>query len=124
MSSKEKILVLDFGNKYNQLLMRKVRELGVYSELKSSKISTEEIKEINPQGIILSGGPNKISDRHQLDEQIFSLGIPILGIGSGMQLIVESGNIKQSNQHTYVKVMAEVSDQSVLFKNIQKNQQV
>ena len=85
----EFILVLDFGSQYNQLITRRVRELGVYSELHDNEISIDEIKKMNPKGIILSGGPNSVYEENSLtiDDEIFNLGIPVLGICYGMQLM-------------------------------------
>ena len=85
----EKIIVLDYGSQYNQLITRRIREFGVFSELMSHKITAEEVKAINPKGIILSGGPNSVYDEGAfgIDEEILKLGIPVLGICYGMQLI-------------------------------------
>ncbi|MDC9259378.1 gamma-glutamyl-gamma-aminobutyrate hydrolase family protein, partial [Clostridioides difficile] len=89
LSNFDKIIVLDFGSQYNQLLTRRSREFGVYSELLSHKITAEEIKQINPKGIIFSGGPNSVydDDAFRVDPEIYQLGIPILGICYGMQLM-------------------------------------
>lgn len=89
LSSFDKILVLDFGSQYNQLITRRIRDLGVYSELKSHKLSANEIKQMNPKGIIFSGGPNSVYEEGALrvDPDVFKLGIPILGICYGMQLM-------------------------------------
>ena len=78
----EKIIVLDYGSQYNQLITRRIREFGVFSELLSHKITAEEVKAIHPKGIILSGGPNSVYDDSAfgIDEEIFNLGIPVLGI--------------------------------------------
>ncbi|HHT7813870.1 TPA: glutamine-hydrolyzing GMP synthase [Streptococcus suis] len=85
----QKIIVLDYGSQYNQLISRRIREFGVFSELKSHRISAEEIRAINPIGIVLSGGPNSVyaDNAFDIDPEIFELGIPILGICYGMQLI-------------------------------------
>ena len=85
----EKIIVLDYGSQYNQLISRRIREIGVFSELKSHKISAAEVRAINPVGIILSGGPNSVYEdgSFDIDPEIFELGIPILGICYGMQLL-------------------------------------
>ena len=85
----EKIIVLDYGSQYNQLISRRIREIGVFSELKSHKISAAEVRKINPVGIILSGGPNSVYEdgSFDIDPEIFELGIPILGICYGMQLL-------------------------------------
>ena len=85
----EKIIVLDYGSQYNQLISRRIREIGVFSELKSHKITADEVRAIRPVGIILSGGPNSVyeEDSFDIDPEIFELGIPILGICYGMQLL-------------------------------------
>ena len=85
----DKIIVLDFGSQYNQLITRRLRDFGIYSELLSHKLTADEIKEINPKGIIFSGGPNSVYDPNafKVDLEIFKLGIPILGICYGMQLM-------------------------------------
>ncbi len=85
----EKIIVLDYGSQYNQLITRRIREIGVFSELKSHKLTAADIRELNPIGIILSGGPNSVYDTNAfgIDEAIFDLNIPILGICYGMQLL-------------------------------------
>src|SRR5690606_10752138 len=92
MSKEEMILVLDFGSQYNQLITRRIREFGVYSELRSHKLTAEEIRKLEPKGIILSGGPHSVTDEHSFrcDEEIFQLGIPVLGICYGMQLMAKS----------------------------------
>ena len=81
------ILVLDFGGQYNQLIARRVRECSVYCEVKPYTTSLEEIKALNPIGIIFTGGPNSVYDpaSPQADPEIFKLGIPILGICYGCQ---------------------------------------
>ena len=74
----EKIIVLDYGSQYNQLISRRIREIGVFSELKSHKISADEVRAINPIGIVLSGGPKlclRKKDRFDIDPEIFELGI-------------------------------------------------
>ena len=85
----EKIIVLDYGSQYNQLISRRIREIGVFSELKSHKITADEVRAIQPVGIILSGGPNSVYEdgSFDIDPEIFELEIPILGICYGMQLL-------------------------------------
>jgi len=84
------ILILDFGSQYSELIARRIRETNVFSLVVSNNISIEDINEISPKGIILSGGPNSVYDQNapKCDEKIFNLGIPILGICYGMQLMV------------------------------------
>lgn len=85
----ETVIVLDFGGQYNQLIARRVRECNVYCEVMSYKNSIEKIKEKNPVGIIFTGGPNSVYDEKSphCDKAIFELGIPILGICYGSQLM-------------------------------------
>ena len=89
MPNVEKIIVLDYGSQFNQLITRRIREFGVFSELLSHRITADEVKAINPKGIILSGGPNSVyaDNAFDIDEEILNLGIPVLGICYGMQLI-------------------------------------
>ena len=83
--NKEKVLILDFGSQYAQLIARRVRENNVFSEIVSHKTPAKQIQEINPKGIILSGGPASVYVRNapRCDEDIAALGIPILGISTG-----------------------------------------
>lgn len=103
----EMILVLDFGSQYNQLITRRIREFGVYSELHPHTLTAEEIKEMNPKGIILSGGPNSVYDENSFrcDEKIFELDIPVLGICYGMQLMTHylGGKVEAASQREYGK---------------------
>ncbi|MCS4487578.1 glutamine-hydrolyzing GMP synthase [Streptococcus sciuri] len=127
----QKIIVLDYGSQYNQLIARRIREFGVFSELKSHKISAKEVKELNPIGIVLSGGPNSVyaDNAFGIDSEIFELGIPILGICYGMQLLTsqlggkvvpasEAGNSEYGQSTLRLKVDSE------LFKETPKEQTV
>lgn len=89
VKNNELILILDFGGQYNQLIARRVRECNVYSEVVPYNISLEKIKEKNPKGIIFTGGPASVygEDSPRCAEGIFDLGIPVLGICYGMQLM-------------------------------------
>ena len=108
---KEKILVLDFGSQYNQLIIRCIRNLGVFAELKSAELTIEEIKTYGASGIILSGGPASVYDKNSpsVDPEIFNLGIPVLGICYGMQLMMQShgGVITASDSREYGKALLE-----------------
>src|SRR5690625_1887151 len=110
------ILILDFGSQYNQLITRSVRALGVYSELHSHKLSVEEIKQMNPKGIILSGGPHSVYDENQFrcDPEIFSLGIPVLGICYGMQLMAIhfDGKVERTAERTYEEAQIELENET------------
>ncbi|WP_082235223.1 glutamine-hydrolyzing GMP synthase [Halobacillus massiliensis] len=122
------ILVLDFGSQYNQLITRRIREFGVYSELHSHKITAEEIKELNPSGIVLSGGPNSVYGEHSFrcDEDLFELGIPVLGICYGMQLMTHhfNGKVERAHQREYGKADISVKNDPALFKKTPKEQTV
>ncbi len=104
---KESILVLDYGSQYNQLIVRRIRELGVYATLVNNSITAKEISKMNVRGIILSGGPNSVYEEQamDIDEGIFDLDIPILGICYGMQLISHKlgGSITASNLKEFGK---------------------
>ena len=92
MQRDEVIPILDFGSQYAQLIARRVREKGVYSELVRPDIPAAELKKLNPKGIILSGGPSSVYEPNapRCDPKIFDLGVPILGICYGMQLACRS----------------------------------
>src|SRR5699024_9652013 len=111
----EKIIVLDYGSQYNQLITRRIREYGVFSELLSHKISAAEIKAMAPKGIILSGGPNSVYDPDSfgIDEEILDLGIPILGICYGMQLVTHrlGGKVETANHREYGKAQINLGEQ-------------
>ena len=86
---KEMIIVLDFGGQYNQLIARRVRECNVYCEVHPYTLPLEKIKEMNPKGIIFTGGPNSVykEESPRCSKEIFDLGIPVLGICYGAQLM-------------------------------------
>ena len=100
------ILIIDFGSQFNQLIARRVRECGVYCIIEPPTLSVEQIQKLAPQGIILSGGPSSIyeSNSPRVDERIFSLNIPILGICYGMQFMVDAlgGKVQQAQKREYV----------------------
>lgn len=125
----DKILVLDFGSQYNQLITRRVRDFGIYSELLSHKLSAEEIKDMHPKGIIFSGGPNSVyaKDAFKVDPEIYKLGIPILGICYGMQLMSYDlgGKVEPADDSEYGRADIEViDDDAVMFKGLPKKQYV
>src|SRR4029434_502297 len=106
------ILVLDFGSQYTQLIARRLRELFVYSEIVPFSISLTKLREKNPVGLILSGGPSSVSDESapKCDAALFDLGIPVLGICYGMQLMTAAlgGTVRRSGHrefgHAHVRV--------------------
>ncbi len=120
----EKVLVLDFGGQYNQLIARRVRDLGVYSDLKPCDMTAEEIKRYNPIGIIFTGGPNSVYDENSphVAEEIFRLGIPILGICYGCQLIAYTlgGKVEHAPSSEYGKREFVFIKDSPLSENIPK----
>ena len=124
----EKIIVLDYGSQYNQLIARRIREIGVFSELMSHKVTAQEIREINPLGIVLSGGPNSVYDEgsFDIDPEIFELGLPILGICYGMQLISHKlgGKVESASESEYGVAPIELKAKSELFAHTPETQDV
>lgn len=127
-NNQEMIIVLDFGSQYNQLITRRIREFGVYSELHPHTITAEEIKQLNPKGIIFSGGPNSVYEEgaFHCDEKIFDLGLPIFGICYGMQLMTMhfGGKVEKAKQREYGKALLKLENQSKLFAELPDEQTV
>ena len=121
----EKILVLDFGGQYNQLIARRVRENHVYSEIRPYTAPISEIKEAGYSGIILTGGPKSVyGEKAALcSKELFELGIPVLGICYGAQLMAHilGGKVESATESEYGKVEVSVYDQSKLFENVDKH---
>ncbi|MER2063802.1 MAG: glutamine-hydrolyzing GMP synthase [Alkalibacterium sp.] len=125
----EKLVVLDFGSQYNQLITRRIREFGVYSELLPHTTTAEELKNMNVKGIIFSGGPMSVYDENafSIDPEIFELGIPILGICYGMQLMTYmlGGEVKPSLNREYGKAEISVTDRTAaLFTSLEDTENV
>jgi len=121
------IVVVNFGSQVAHLINRRVRELGVFSELVPYDITTVKIKKLNPKGIILSGGPSSVYEKNSplLDKKIFSLGIPILGICYGMQLIgKEYGKVLGGKLKEFGKKGLYVKKQGELLKKLNKKEQI
>lgn len=123
----EMILVLDFGSQYNQLIARSIRELGVYSELHPNNIKAADIKKLGDiKGIVFSGGPNSVyeSGAFQCDPEIFQMGVPILGICYGMQMIhyMHHGTVTPCEKKEYGRAEIEVNHDSLLFKGLPRKQ--
>ena len=116
------ILVLDFGSQYTQLIARKLRESGIYTEVVPYRESLEDIKARKPQGIILSGGPASVyaEDAYKPDEGIWDLGLPILGICYGMQLITQhfGASVVPADHHEYGKAKLKIENDSSIFKDV------
>ena len=122
MEKHERVLVLDFGGQYNQLIARRVRDLNVYCDLKNCDMTLEEIKAYNPIGIIFTGGPNSVYEESSphVPAEIFSLGIPVLGICYGCQLIAYTlgGRVAHAETSEYGKREIRVLKQEALFDGI------
>lgn len=122
------VLILDFGSQYTQLIARRIREQNVRSVIYPFNVQIRKIKELKPNGIILSGGPTSVydNDSPQVDKEVFELGIPILGICYGMQLIAQKfgGKVEPSKNREYGKSKLEIVDSEDLFKNFENNSTV
>jgi GMP synthase (glutamine-hydrolysing) len=119
----QRILILDFGSQYTQLIARRVREIGVYSEIRAFDMSAEEIKEFNPKGIILAGGPESVTGGEsspRAPEIVFELGLPVLGICYGMQTMAEQlgGKVQTSNLREFGYAQIKVEGNSSLLHDI------
>ena len=118
----EKVIVIDFGGQYNQLVARRVRECNVYCEIYSYKIDIEKIKEMNPKGIILTGGPNSCyeADSPSYQKELFELGVPVLGLCYGAQLMMHvlGGKVITPEVGEYGKTEIEFKENGVLFKDM------
>ena len=116
------VLILDFGGQYKELIARRVRECGVYSIVKPGDISLDKIREIDPIGIILTGGPNSVYEKESphCDKAIFDMGIPVLGICYGMQLLSWSlgGEVAPCSSSEYGKTKMQVNTDSLLFAGL------
>ena len=123
--NREMVIVLDFGGQYNQLIARRVRECSVYCEVHPYTLSLEKIKEMNPKGIIFTGGPNSVYDETSphYQKEIFELGIPILGICYGSQLMAYTlgGEVKTAPVSEYGRTETTVDRSSVLFRDVEEN---
>ena len=118
----EKVIVIDFGGQYNQLVARRVRECNVYCEIYSYRTDIEQIKAMNPKGIILTGGPNSCyeADSPTYTKELFELGIPVLGLCYGAQLMnhVLGGKVEKAPVREYGKTEVYVDTSSPLFANV------
>ena len=118
------ILVLDFGSQYTQLIARRIRESDVYSEILPWDIDESKIINLNPKGVILSGGPNSVTESYtpRIPQCIFDLAVPILGICYGMQTLAEQmgGHVISANQKEFGHSELEVVSESIIFQNLNK----
>ena len=116
------IAILDFGSQYSELIARRIRETQVYSEVLTYHISAEDLRKLNLKGIILSGGPNSVYDEGapQCDPEIFNLGIPVLGVCYGMQLMAKQlgGTVERADRGEYGKAELLIDDPTDLLTNV------
>lgn len=122
------ILIIDFGSQFNQLIARRVRECGVYCQIEPPGIELARIRRVNPDGIILSGGPSSIYEKNspRMDPGVFDLGIPILGICYGMQFMVHAmgGKVRRSDKREYGFAELRLKTASGIFASVPKRSQV
>ena len=120
---KQMIAILDFGSQYSELIARRIRETEVYSEVLSYRTSVEQLKQLNPKGIILSGGPNSVYAENApvCDPEIWSLGIPVLGVCYGMQLMVQQlgGQVERAERGEYGKAALLIDSSEGLLNEVE-----
>lgn len=121
------ILIIDFGSQFNQLIARRVREYNVYCQIEPPTIEIEKVKDIAPDGIILSGGPSSIYENNspKMNSEIFNLGIPVLGICYGMHFMTDAlgGRVKKASKREYGFAALTFNQESPLFKGVSQNTQ-
>jgi GMP synthase (glutamine-hydrolysing) len=121
----DRVLILDFGAQYTQLIARRVRELGVYSEIYSCDVDGGQIKKFAPKAIILSGGPESVYDvkGHEAPQEVFSMGVPVLGICYGMQTMAAQlgGQVESSNHREFGAAQVRPTANSRLFDGLEDN---
>jgi GMP synthase (glutamine-hydrolysing) len=117
------IVILDFGSQYSELIARRIRETQVYSEVLSYRTTAEQLRKLSPKGIILSGGPNSVytDGAPQCDPEIWNLGVPMLGVCYGMQLMVNQlgGEVAQADRGEYGKAALYIDDPTDLLTNVE-----
>lgn len=128
MAKHQNLLILDFGSQYTQLIARRVRENRVFCEIHPFDMSLDDIRELDPIGIILSGGPDSVfaDDSPQVDPALFDLGIPVLGVCYGMQLIALhlGGKVERAAEAEYGRAEIEISRSGKLFKGLKQRETV
>jgi len=121
--NRQMIVILDFGSQYSELIARRIRETQVYSEVLSYRTTATQLRQLNPKGIILSGGPSSVYDERapQCDPQIWQMGIPILGVCYGMQLMVKQlgGEVVRAERGEYGKASLLIDDPTHLLTNVE-----
>ena len=120
---RQMLVILDFGSQYSELIARRIRETEVYSEVLSYRTTAEQLRQLNPQGIILSGGPNSVYDERapHCDPEIWNLGVPVLGVCYGMQLMVQQlgGQVERAERAEYGKASLKIDDPTDLLTNVE-----
>lgn len=128
MADHQRVLVLDFGGQYTQLIARRVRELNVYCEIHPYDISPDEVKSLEPIGLILSGGPDSVygEESPQIDQAVLELGLPTLGICYGMQLLAHrlGGSVAGSDHKEFGRTELQVNADHLLFAGLEPSQEV
>lgn len=123
----ELILVLDFGGQYTQLIARRIRDCNVYCEIEPHNVSIDKIKGKNPKGIIFSGGPSSVyvQNAPTVDPAVYELGVPVLGICYGMQLMTHQlrGKVVSAEQHEYGRTNLKVMQCDNIFKNLMADEE-
>jgi GMP synthase (glutamine-hydrolysing) len=121
--NRQMIVILDFGSQYSELIARRIRETQVYSEVISYRTTAQQLAALNPKGIILSGGPSSVYDEGapQCDPEIWNLGIPVLGVCYGMQLMVKQlgGKVERAKRAEYGKAALSIDDPTDLLTNVE-----
>ncbi|CAH6921601.1 GMP synthetase [Vibrio chagasii] len=124
----QRILILDFGSQYTQLVARRIREIGVYCELWSWDVDEADIREFNPDGIILSGGPESVTEENspRAPQYVFDSGVPVFGICYGMQTMAEQlgGKVATSTEREFGYAAVQVTGESALFADLESTQDV
>lgn len=122
--NRQMIAILDFGSQYSELIARRIRETQVYSEVLSYRTTAEQLRQLNPKGIILSGGPSSVytPNAPECDPQIWQLGIPVLGVCYGMQLMVKQlgGDVQPAERKEYGKASLLIDDPTDLLTNVEE----
>ncbi len=122
--NRQMIAILDFGSQYSELIARRIRETQVYSEVLSYRTTAEQLRQLNPKGIILSGGPSSVytPNAPECDPQIWHLGIPVLGVCYGMQLMVKQlgGDVQPADRKEYGKASLLIDDPTDLLTNVEE----
>ena len=123
MNQRDLILIIDFGSQYTQLIARRIREFKVYSEIHPHTITFDEVKNLQPKGIILSGGPMSVYDESApaIDPQIFNLKIPFLGLCYGLQLICKNfgGTVEPATSREYGKSILRITDNTDILQGVE-----